>query len=369
MKTLLKVMLFIVTGGFAILLGIILFINTERFGKIPSGERLERIKKSPNYKNGSFQNLQPTPMLSDGVGLFDVLFEYFYRSKPKEPTTKLPSKRTDLKSISPKEDVLIWMGHSSYYFQINGIKFLVDPVLSGNASPVTFTTKAYDGADIYTADDIPKIDYLILTHDHWDHMDYRTLKRLKHKVKRIITGLGNGSHLERWGFSSDVIYEGDWFDSLTFNEELKIHVTPARHFSGRGLQRNKTLWASFVIKLPNYSVYVGGDSGYGTHFKEIGEKYGPFDLAVLENGQYDEKWKYIHMLPGEQLKAATDLKAKTVLPVHSSKFTLANHNWNEPLQKIAEKAMKFRYRVITPMIGEMVLLNDINQKFSEWWNF
>ncbi|MBT8281489.1 MAG: MBL fold metallo-hydrolase [Muriicola sp.] len=350
-----------------IAVGTFIFLSTERFGEHPSGERLLKAEQSSNFRNGSFQNLNETPMLTEGVSYSKVMYEFLFSSKPKEPTVIIPSVKTDLNTLGTNEDVLIWMGHSTYFIQLNGKKILVDPVLSGNASPLSFTTKAYNGTDIYTTDELPEIDYLFLSHDHWDHMDYKTLKKLKPKVKNVITGLGNGAHLESWGFNSEVILEGDWYDSYVFEDGFEVHITPARHFSGRGFKRAQTLWSSFVLKSPTTTIYIGGDSGYDTHFKEIGDKFGPFDLAILENGQYDEKWRYIHMLPGEQLKAATDLKAKTVLPVHSGKFTLANHDWDEPFLKINNGGIEKDIRVITPMIGEQVNLNDSKQRFKDWW--
>ena len=359
-------LLFIIT---TIGVGTLIFLNTERFGKHPSGERLLKIEQSPNYKNGSFQNLNYTPMLTEGIGYGKVMYEFFFSSKPKVLSGILPSVKTDLKALRPEENVLIWMGHSSYFMQLDGKKILVDPVLSGNASPLSFTTKAYKGSDIYTTDDFPEIDYLFISHDHWDHMDYKTLKKLKTKTKYFITGLGNGAHLEHWGINSEKIIEGDWYEGFSLDDGFEAHVTPARHFSGRGFTRAKTLWASFVLKTPSFNIYIGGDSGYDTHFKIIGEKYGPFDLAILENGQYDEKWKYIHMLPGEQFVAANDLNAKSILPVHSGKFTLANHDWNEPFDRITDTAINYNTKVITPKIGEQVLLNDTLKRFEYWWKF
>ncbi|MEQ8584117.1 MAG: MBL fold metallo-hydrolase [Marinoscillum sp.] len=358
------VLLFIVA---IIGVGTWVFLQTERFGKHPSGQRKLKIEQSANYEKGGFKNLNHTPTLTEGVSYGKVLYEFFFSSKPKEPTKPLSTVKTSLKSLKADENVLVWMGHSSYFIQLDGKKILVDPVLSGNASPLSFTTRAYKGADIYTTDDIPEIDYLFLSHDHWDHMDYRTLKNLRSKIKNVITGIGNGAHFTHWGFNPEIILEGDWYDSFQLEEGIEVHVTPARHFSGRGLKRNQTLWASFVLKTPSSSVYIGGDSGYDTHFKKIGEKYGPFDLAILENGQYNESWRYIHMLPGEQLKAANDLGARTIFPVHSGKFTLANHDWDEPLAKITELASANDTRVITPKIGEKVNLNDDLQQFEYWW--
>ncbi len=347
--------------------GVMIFLNTERFGKHPSGERLLRIEQSPNYVNGGFKNINTTPTLTEGVSYGKVLYEFIFSSKPKEPSEKLPSIKTDLKALNADENVLIWMGHSSYFIQLDRKKILVDPVFSGNASPFSFTTKAYKGSDIYTTDDIPEIDYLFLTHDHWDHIDYKTLKQLKSKIKKVITGLGNGAHLEHWGFDPQKIIEGDWYKTIILDDGFVTHITPTRHFSGRGLTRNKTLWASFVLKTPSSNIYIGGDSGYDSHFKDIGNKYGPFDLAVLENGQYDVKWKYIHMLPGEQFNAGNDLKTKAIFPVHSGKFTLANHNWDEPLTEITNRVHNSEIRVITPMIGEQVNLKNSLQQFNSWW--
>lgn len=350
----------------SIVLGVAIFMNTPRFGKHPSGTRLSRIEQSPNYKNGQFQNLTPTPMLAEGVSYWSVLKEFLFSAKPKEPQN-IPSKKTDLKSLNSKENVIIWMGHSSYFMQLDGKKILVDPVLSGNASPVSFTTKAYKGSNIYTTEDIPDIDYLFITHDHWDHLDYKTILELKPKIRNVICGLGVGAHFERWGFDSSIVKEEDWYKTLMLDDGFVVHITPTRHFSGRGFKRNKTLWASFVLITPSAKVFIGGDGGYGNHFAEIGEKYGPFDLAVLENGQYDSKWKYIHTMPDEFMKAAADLKAHTVLPVHSGKFTLGNHDWDEPLSKIAKNSTESNIRIITPMIGEQVNLNDTTQLFTQWW--
>lgn len=343
------------------------FLNTERFGKHPSGERKQLIEQSPNFEHGSFKNLNHTPTLTKGVSYGEVLYEYFFSSNPKVPTQPLPSVKTDLKALNADENVLIWMGHSTYFIQLDGKKMLVDPVLSGYASPVSFTTRAYKGTDIYTPEDLPAIDYLFLSHDHWDHMDVNTLKKLRSKISTVVTGLGNGAHLEHWGFTPGQIQEGDWYREFDFGHGFVVAVTPARHFSGRGLKRNQTLWASFVVKTPSFSLYIGGDSGYDSHFKDIGEKYGPFDLAVLENGQYNQSWRYIHMLPGEQFKAASDLNAKAIFPVHSGKFTLAIHDWDEPFRKITALAADYDTRVLTPKIGEKVHLNDPTQVFEPWW--
>ncbi|MBC8053291.1 MAG: MBL fold metallo-hydrolase, partial [Sphingobacteriaceae bacterium] len=208
-----------------LLLSTYTFLHQPQFGKISSDERLEKIKKSPNYKEGKFQNLSPTSDLSEGATFFKVLKEYlFNKSKTVRPPAILPSVKTDLHSLSPTENALVWFGHSSYFIQIDGKKILVDPIFSGRSSPVKFTTKSYKGSDVYTTEDIPEIDYLFLTHDHWDHLDYETITGLKPKVKKIITGLGTGAHLEHWGYSKQLITECDWHDELSLDPGFKVNA-------------------------------------------------------------------------------------------------------------------------------------------------
>lgn len=347
-------------------IAVFLFMQQPKFGKIPDGERLERIKKSPHFKDGIFKNLNHTPQMTNESGFFSILKEYF-SAKDKKPIQKIPSKKTDLKSLNTDENVLVWFGHSSYFIQINGKKILVDPVFSGSASPFSFSVKAFDGTNQYTVNDIPEIDYLVITHDHWDHLDYKTVLQLKPKVKKVITGLGTGSHLEYWGFDANSIIEMDWFEKTEFNDGFVFHTTPARHFSGRGFIPKKTLWVSFVLQTPSAKIFIGGDGGYDTHFAKIGEKFGEIDLAILENGQYNKSWKYIHLMPEQVLQAAKDLNAKRVLPVHSMKFALANHAWDTPLKTIAELNKSANVSLVTPMIGEKVNLKDTAQVFDEWW--
>lgn len=345
-----------------------ILLKQPQFGKLPSGERLERIKKSPNYRNGAFQNQSPTPDLTDGATYFSVSKEFFFgRNKRATPTDSIPSTKTDLLHLDPNQDVLVWFGHSSYFMQISGKRFLVDPVLSGAASPVSFTTKAFKGTDRYTPDDLPEIDYLLISHDHYDHLDYKTILKLKSKVKTVVCALGTGEHLEYWGYDPAKILEKDWHEEIKLDNGFTVHTVPARHFSGRGLKRNQALWTSYVLQTPTQKLFIGGDSGYDKHFAEIGEKFGPFDLVILENGQYNKSWKYIHMLPGEILQAAQDLKAKRIFPVHSGKFALGLHAWDEPLKLLMEDNKTENLKIITPIIGEQVNLQDTTQQFSQWW--
>lgn len=355
-----------ITGIILVVVVIVLFVRSAKFGELPTGERLTRIENSPNYKNGKFQNLNPTPQMTNEKGGF-AIFREMLAAKNRRPNQAIPSVKTNLFELSPDENILIWFGHSSYFMQLDGKKFLVDPVFCGNASPFSFMIKSFDGSDIYTPNDIPEIDFLIITHDHWDHLDYKTVKKLKPKIKKVITGLGVGAHLERWGYSPEMIYESDWGDKTDLGNGFKLATTSARHFSGRGPNPNKTLWASFVLKTPSLQLFIGGDGGYDTHFAAIGKEYGEFDLVMLENGQYNASWKYIHMMPDEVLQAAKNLNAKRVFPVHNSKFALANHAWDTPLKEITAFNIESKQKLVTPMIGEMVYLDNEDQEFSKWW--
>jgi len=249
--------------------------------------------------------------------------------------------------------------------QLDGKTFLVDPVFSGHASPIKFTTKSFKGSDVYSTEEMPPIDFLILTHDHYDHLDYETIVNLKPKVKTVITALGVAAHLKRWGYHQDIIRENDWHQELPLGDFI-FTATPARHFSGRTFKRNLSLWLSFVLTTPTKKIYIGGDSGYDTHFKDIGEQYGPFDLAILEDGQYNPYWKHIHMMPEEVVQAAQDLRAVMLLPVHWGKFSLSLHAWDEPITRVVNEARRKELNVLHPMIGETVYFNRANN-FSEWW--
>lgn len=358
---------FPIIGLFTI--GTIIFFNHPLFGKPPSGERLERIKKSKHFKDGTFQNLSHTPSLAEGVTYWEVFKEMlFSRIEHTKPNDSIPFVKTDLSNLNIEEDYLVWFGHSSYFIQADQTSFLIDPVLTKNASPIYGTNLAFKGADTYHYDAFPSIDFLIITHDHYDHLDYTTFKNIKQKVNKVVCPLGVGEHLEYWGYPAENIIELEWWENAQLTDLIQITATPARHFSGRGFTRNNTLWASYVFQSEKLKLYLGGDSGYDTHFKEIGEKFGPFDLAILENGQYNYKWKYIHLLPEEVIKAAKDLQAKSFFPVHSSKFKLANHPWKEPLEKVVDLSKQEKdLKLVTPKIGEIVYLNQTGQTFEYWW--
>ena len=345
-----------------------LYMRQSKFGKDPSDERLTRMQHSPNFSDGRFQNRSITPTLAEGYSMMGELRKLVFKRTPRRyPTDTIPSVKTNLLNLPPDSDVLVWFGHSSYFMQVQGKTFLVDPVFSGNASPVAGTMRSFKGSDVYTAADMPRIDYLLITHDHYDHLDHETVMALKDKVKTVVCGLGVGAHFDRWGFAMDRIIEKDWNERIILDNGITLYTAPGRHFSGRGFARNKTLWLSFILQTPDLKIFMGGDGGYDTHFAEIGKLHGPFDLAILENGQYNAAWHYIHMLPDETLKAARDLKAKRLLPVHSCKFALSRHAWDEPLTELSRLNEAARLPLVTPMIGQAVNLKDQNQTFTAWW--
>lgn len=346
---------------------VIVYMQHPKFGKAPSGERLERIRQSPHFRDGSFQNLSNTPDLTDGATFVSILRDFlFRRNKMGAPSDSIPVVKTDLFALPPDENVLVWFGHSSYFLQLDGKKILVDPVLSGSASPISFTTRSFKGSDVYTVDEIPPVDYLFISHDHYDHLDYSSVVKLRSRVGKVICGLGVGAHLEYWGYPADQIVEGDWDTDFMLEPGFKVTLTPARHFSGRGFKRNGSLWVSFALQTPSYRIFIGGDSGYDTHFARIGQQFGPFDLAILECGQYNKSWKYIHMMPEEVLSAAEDLKARVLMPVHWGKFSLALHAWNDPILRITECCNRKQFPLLTPLIGEAVNLADTLRP-NPWW--
>jgi L-ascorbate metabolism protein UlaG (beta-lactamase superfamily) len=347
--------------------GSYLFLQQKFFGKYPANNRLARILKSPNYRNGVFQNLSPTEVMPKEVSKIGMLKKFINKSKNNEPQVVIPSVKTDLKNLSADTPTIVWFGHSSYLIKSKNINILVDPVFSGNASPVSFMVKAFEGTNTYGVDDMPEIDMLVLSHDHYDHLDYQTITKLIPKVKKFYTALGVGEHLELWGVKPENIVEFDWLESHKIADDISLTATPARHFSGRSFTRAKSLWVSFVLNIHGYKIFLGGDSGYDTHFKMIGDKFGPFDFALLENGQYNLDWHYIHSLPEETAQIAQDLNVKAFMPVHWAKFALAFHDWNEPMIDLKKHVEGKNLKMTTPMIGEPVVL-DKTYPDSVWWN-
>lgn len=347
------------------------FLNAAKFGKSPENDRRQRLMASAHYRDGAFQNLIPTPTLVKGQSSLKIivagLFSHKERLRPSEP---LPTERielTDPNALDRTRDVVIWLGHSSYFIQLGGKTILVDPVLSDHGSPFSFFNKTFPGTDLYAPSDMPEIDYLLITHDHWDHLDYPTVTALREKVKAVICPLGVGEDFEYWGYPKEKLREADWNTALHFENGLAIHVVPARHYSGRGFARNKTLWAGFVIETPQHRLFLSGDTGYGPHFANIGRAFGSFDLVALDGGQYDPRWPLIHMTPEEAVQAAQDLGAASMMLGHVGRFCIAAHPWDEPFIRTVAASRDKNFRLITPKIGEPVWLDGRQQQFTRWW--
>jgi L-ascorbate metabolism protein UlaG (beta-lactamase superfamily) len=367
MKLLKRLALILLIGIVVLAITIYLFMLQPSFGKNPQGDRQTRIQASANFKDGSFTNLEETKMIADDASYFSMFTKVLSSDSLRGPSGRLPVIKTDLKSL-PDNPLMVWFGHSSYLISIDGKKILADPVFSERASPVQYVgSKNYPGTEIYSADDFPDLDIIIISHDHYDHLDYNTILKLKDRTKLFCVPLGIGEHLQYWGVDPAKIREFDWWEGDTVLPGISVTATPARHFSGRGLRRNKTLWASFVVKLGDYSIFIGGDSGFDSSFKAIGDRFGPFDIAMLECGQYDPQWPYIHMMPEETVQASVDLKAKVFLPVHWAKFTLALHPWKEPIQRAVKHAESLNVGITTPKIGEVMNLTGV-LPITRWWD-
>lgn len=328
------------------------------FGRRMSSERKARIEASPNYRDGMFQNQLPTPQFTGNTNMLKAMWTMLRRKDsnrvPKEP---LPAVKTDLKNLPADRDWFVWFGHSSYLFQLGGKRFLVDPLLKMEF-PASLMLKPFAGTEIYTPEDMPKIDVLIITHEHWDHLDYATLRDLRPKVKHVVCPLGVAEYLEYWKYDPSIITEMDWAESLRTQTAMQtetITCLPSRHFSNRLLRgRNQTLWAAFMVEVGDRKVYIGGDGGYDERFREVHEQFGRIDLAVMENGQYNPNWAYIHMLPKDLELAILDMQPEHVITVHHDKFALSTHAWSEPDSVAHAIAEKNAVKLLDQPIGTII---------------
>ena len=374
MKKLFKILFYLLIIVIVFAISIYLFMKTPVFGALPSGKSLEKVKNSKNYIDGEFRNKEKTELLTDTKKTpIKRLLEFAFEKDPEGtvPKIALPSVKTDLKTLDPNEDLIVWFGHSSLFIQIAGKKILVDPVFSKYASPVPFSNKAFEGTNIYTVDDLPEIDILLITHDHYDHLDYPTVKKLKEKVAKVIVPLGVDAHFLRWDFDEEKIVTVDWDDEVTIDDNLKIYALETRHFSGREFSnRNQSLWVSYLIEEKYndnlYRLFLSGDGGYSPRFKGFKEKFQNIDLAVMEAGQYNEEWALIHSLPEDIIKEVRDMEVTKLFPIHNSKFKLSKHPWDEPLRKLDDFTINTNIQLLTPMIGEKLYLHRENS-FKKWW--
>lgn len=346
--------------------GIFIFAATApQFGQIPEGDDLARISKSSNYKEDGFINLIKTEMGSFS-DMMSTLPEFFSAENTK-PEKTLPVKfGQNSQPAADSSCFITWYGHSAFLVEVDGQRILIDPMLGEASSPVSFFSNRFPYEAPIPMENLVDIDAIIISHDHYDHLDYPSVVQLKDKVDHFYTALGVGSHLKAWGVEASKITELDWWEDATLNG-LHLVACPSRHFSGRGLtDQNKTQWASWVITSEHANLYFSGDGGYGPHFKEIGEQYGPFDLAMMECGQYNEAWSNIHMMPEESVLAGQEVRGRVLMPIHWGAFDLSIHEWTDPITRFKAEAEKREQDIIHPFIGERFELNQPLESV-EWW--
>lgn len=343
---------------------------SPQFGGSPTKEQIAQYEKTGHYKDKKFLNAEEIKMEINCHSITSMIKGMLFPVSDIAPKKNIEVEKISQESIlTDKRTRVTWMGHSSFLIEIDNTKILIDPVFSQYAAPYSFLgRKRYHKEMPITLDNLPFIDAIIISHDHYDHLDYQSIKKLKDKTGKFYTTLGVGNHLRKWGVSESNIIELDWWDETTF-ETLTFICTPARHMSGRGFtDQSATLWASWIIKGTNDNIYFSGDGGYGKHFKEIGEKYGPFDLGLMECGQYNALWADVHMIPEETVQAGIDIHAKMILPVHWGAFTLAMHSWKEPVIRVTKEANRLNIPITTPQIGEPVILGNDDYPTAHWWN-
>ncbi len=355
--------------GIAILGALLYTFNPQKGGKITEAYQQE-LKRSPNHDGKVFKNSVPTKMASPR---WDTMKDFFKKGKNRKPDQVIASEKFDASLFQSVESLkskisFSWFGHSSVLLKIEGLNLLIDPVFSKRASLFSWMgPKRFDYENQMSVKDLPPVDAVLISHDHYDHLDYKVIYDLKDKVGRFYVPLGVRVHLEKWGVASENIIDLDWWDEVKFNEDLKIALTPSRHFTGRGLtNRMSTLWGGYAILGNSSKVYFSGDSGYFNGFKEIGERFGPFDLAFIECGQYNEDWEAIHMLPHQSVQAAVDVNSEWVVPVHWGKFKLSLHEWTEPVEMFLEGSIKHHFKTITPKPNEVISISD-NLQSNYWW--
>lgn len=355
-----------------LIITVVLFINlSPQFGGLASKQQQELFSKSKHYKDGKFLNNGGVKIEMSLKDSFKAMWILFKSNSKAEPNKNIAVQKVDSISIANynSKTRFIWFGHSTFLLQTKGKNLLIDPMFGDVPAPNPLLgNKRFSNELPIEIEKLPSIDAVLITHDHYDHLDYESIQKLKDKVKLFFTPLGIGIHLLKWGVEKERIIELDWWQEIKF-DDLTIRCTPAQHFSGRGISdREKTLWCSWIIQSADENLFFSGDSGYASHFKEIGEQYGPFDFAFMECGQYNNLWPLVHMLPEETAQAGLDIKAKKMMPIHWGAFKLASHSWTEPVERISKKAKELNVDLVIPKIGEIIEigLND-SEEIYPWW--
>ena len=302
--------------------------------------------------------------MSFGKAASQVIFN---QQKDKTPGEPIPLRELDASLLKEGEGPTLYrLGHSSILLRLGEDLVLIDPVFSKRASPVQWLGPRRFHPVPLDVDALPEITAVVISHNHYDHLDKGTIRQIADRVGYFVAPLGVGAHLQQWGVEEEAIIELDWWEELELGD-LTLAATPAQHFSGRGLtDRNETLWASWVIQGAGANLFFSGDSGYFDGFREIGERYGPFDLTMIENGAYNEAWRSVHMMPEESVQAHIDLRGRAMLPIHNSTFDLSTHAWYDPLQRVTALAAERGVQLLTPVIGAPVQVLAPQPTFA-WW--
>jgi len=343
----------------------------KSLGRRANGARLERIKASPRWAGEQFRNMHPIqPGLRDPNAKMPTISEFLCGGERRIPSGPLPSvSPVDTWTRPPGSGLRVtWLGHSTVLIEIEGLRVLTDPVWGSRASPSQLAgPKRFQPVPV-ALHDMPSVDLVVVSHDHYDHLDYPTIRQLAKVEVPFVTSLGVGAHLEAWGIRPDRIVELDWWESHTLpNSELSVTAAPSQHFSGRGLKdRNATLWSSMIVRSPRHSVFFSGDTGLTTEYRTIRERLGPFDLVMLEVGAFHPAWGDIHLGPQNALEAFALLGGGTFLPIHWGTFSLAMHAWDQPAEVLLEQAPKADARLLMPRLGEAI--EPVHDKRVEpWW--
>jgi L-ascorbate metabolism protein UlaG (beta-lactamase superfamily) len=343
----------------------------KSLGKRPQGARLERITSSPLWAGEYFRNIHPiTPGLRDPNAAMPTLKEFICGGERRVPLGPLPAMNPLDTWTKPPASGLraTWLGHSTLLIEIDGLRVLTDPVWGPRASPSRFAGPKRFQPPPVSLRAMPPVDVVIVSHDHYDHLDYPTIRALAKRDVPFVTSLGVGAHLEAWGVRPERIVELDWWESHRLpNSDLTLTAAPSQHFSGRGLKdRNATLWSSFVIRSQRHTVFFSGDTGLTTEYQAILERLGPFDLVMLEVGAFHPAWGDIHLGPENALKALTLLGGGPFLPVHWGTFSLAMHAWDQPAETLLELAPKTDTQLMMPRLGEPIEPAHA-ERVEPWW--
>lgn len=357
-----KKVLFILGAVILIICAFILLYPS--FGKKPSkAMRQEYSLRTENYYYDGKKFFYPEEWSIDS-GLDNITVS----DKAAKPVDNLPVYSPDFSLANDDNVCVTWFGHSSLLLQMHGLNILIDPVFSDYASPVQFAGPKRFTKPSVTVDELPEIDVLILSHDHYDHLDMDAVKRLDSKVKEFIVPLGVENHLKKWGIDDNRISEFAWWESKKLSGGIEITCTPSRHFSGRKIvDSNMTSWCSWVIQDDKLSIFDSCDSAYGGHYEEIQKRFGSFDLVFMECGQYNSKWHYSHMYPEEGAIASETVNAKCVMPVHWGAFVLSNHGWDDSPERFTVEAKKRGLNVVTPHLSETFVLGTDSDYKDRWW--